>query len=403
MSRQRKFDKSIFLLVIIVAVLGGTVLFLVLHFRSDELSETLKQGKPFAAAFMVSEGESLMFTEVVFYDPVTSKAAILDVPGEVGSIIESMKRIDRIDVLYRKGKPQQFLKKVESIVDYPIRYYFEMDLDGVRRLTDLLEGIEMFIANPVEIVTREKIVLLPSGSIVLDGDKTAEYVTFEDEDDDSDLDRIGRKQKFVQAVLERIGKMRSYLEKEDVFAYLLTCFNTNMERKAVMSFVKEMQKLDVERIVFQRVLGALRDVDSQKLLFPHYDGKLLKETIKQTMETLSNTEVTDSGELTVTLEILNGTNVTGLASRTSQVFQSFGFEIALIGNAENDGVQSTVVYYRGPDPAKARKAADLIRCTQIMPLPEGGVPRKQATAGERPEADVVLLLGSDFDGRYCKE
>lgn len=403
MRRQRKLDKSIFLLVIIILVIVGTVLFLVFRFRSDELSETLKEGKPFAVAFMVSKEDSLLFTEVLFYDPVTSKAAILDIPGEIGSIIESMKRIDRIDVLFRSAKPLPYLKKIESLIDFPIRYYMELELTDVRRLTDLLEGIEMFIANPVEIATKDKVILLPSGSIVLDGDKAVDFTTFEDSAGDSDLDKIGRKQKFIQAVLERIGKMRLYLEKEDVFAYLQTYIRTNMEKKAITSFIREMQKLDVERIVFQRVLGVLRDVDNQKLLFPHYDGKLLKETIKQTMETLANTEVSGGGDLTVTMEILNGTNVTGLASRTSQIYQSFGFEIALLGNAVQEDVQKTVVFYTGSDPGKAQKVADVIRCKQVLPLPEGGVPRKQSGPGEIPQSEIVLLIGSDFDGRYCKE
>ena len=58
--------------------------------------------------------------------------------------------------------------------------------------------------------------------------------------------------------------------------------------------------------------------------------------------------------------------------------------------------------YRGPDPVKAKKAADVIRCAQVLPLPEGGLPRKQSVVGEAPTADVVIVLGEDFDGRYVK-
>ncbi|TFG64219.1 MAG: LytR family transcriptional regulator [Spirochaetales bacterium] len=405
MRRQRKFDKSILLLAIIIIAVIGTVLFLVLRFRSDELSETLKDGKPIATAFLVSKGDSLLFTEIFFYDPGTSKAAILDVPGETGSIIESIKRIDRIDVLYKKGKPQAFLRKVESLIGNPVRYYIELDLADIERLTDLLEGVEMFIANPIEIKQEDRLILLPSGSIVLDGSKTSLFLTFEDAAGDSDLDRTGRNQKYIQALLERIGKMRIYLENEDVFRYFQGYVKTNMEKKSLLSFMKEMQKLDVERIVFQRVLGIMREVDSQKLLFPHYDGKLLKETIKQTIETLASTEAGSGDELVISLEILNGTKVTGLASRSAQVFQSFGFDIGYLGNTENSDVEKTIVYSTSPDLSKAQKAADIIRCRLVSLMPEQGIPKGQQSAADTTaaRADVIIVLGSDFDGRYCKD
>jgi hypothetical protein len=155
-----------------------------------------------------------------------------------------------------------------------------------------------------------------------------------------------------------------------------------------------LKKLNYEKIVFQRVLGSSRVVDGKELLFPHFDGQLLKEIVKQTVETISSQEPFAEDELTVAIEVLNGTSVGGLARRGANVFQSFGYDIVSVANADNQDYQKTVVLDRKGRLEVAQRVADLIRCQRVYSrLEESG----------DMTIDVTIILGTDFDGRYCKE
>jgi hypothetical protein len=160
-------------------------------------------------------------------------------------------------------------------------------------------------------------------------------------------------------------------------------------------------------MIFQRVLGVNRIVDGQDLLFPHYNGRLLRQTIQQTLTTLANPKLMSDQLMNAKLQILNGTYVSGLAHRTSALFQSFGYDVVSIGNAPKQDYARTVILDRTGDLAQAQRVASIIKCTDIKPEPLPPTPAVTAgpatpSANNAGGADVTIILGKDFDGRYCK-
>jgi len=91
---------------------------------------------------------------------------------------------------------------------------------------------------------------------------------------------------------------------------------------------------------------------------------------------------------------LNGTRVNGLAGRTAEIFRSFGYDLATAQNADRQDYEHTVVLARKGDLATAQQVARIINCTRVHAEPAEGID----TA-----VDVTIILGKDFDGRYCKE
>jgi polyisoprenyl-teichoic acid--peptidoglycan teichoic acid transferase len=406
LKRKKRIDKSIFLLLLIIILVAGAAVFFILKFRTDEMTETLQEKSPFAVAFLITDKDQCMFTEVFFYHPGTAKGAVLDIPGNTGTIIDSLKKIDRIDVLFAQEKTEAYINQVERLISEDIRNYIQIDLENLVGLIDLLEGLELFIANPVEEITENEIILLPSGSIRLDGSKIRTFLNFAGDNADEEFERTNRYQKFIQAFLKRIGEQADQLTRAELYSYVRKFVKTDMDKRALAAYLLELKNLNVERLVFQRVLGVERMVDNKKLLFPHYDGKLLKESVKQTIDSISNAEIAGAEELTITLEILNGTNRRGLAARTAQLYKSFGYEIGRVGNADSFDYEKTVVIDRKGNVNKAQKAASLIHCSMIdtAALPEpGGDTQYESLPEPKEDVDVTLIIGNDFDGRYCKE
>ncbi len=401
MRRKKGFDKGLLIVLFIVLVVGATGVLLVFKLRTDKITESLQSGTPVTVAFFITDREELLFSEILFYHPLTHKASILDMPGEVGSIIKSLQKIERIDVLFSPSKPELFLGKIGELIGQEVPYYIILDLGNLEAVVDILEGLEMFIANPVEYVDEDTTILLPSGSVILDGSKVTTYITYEISEVETELDKISRKQKFLQALVKEIGEKNSYLTDDHVFPLFRSRLDTNLDKNSLISLILELSKLDTERIVFQRVLGVERKVDENILLFPHYDGRLLKETVSQTMESLANTELLAEDDLTVSLRILNGTDRNGLAGRTSQIYKSFGFDVISVGNADQGTYDKTVVIDRTGDITKAQKVANVIGCSNIQSV-QALVDTESFFSEDEIETDVIIVLGKDFDGRYCK-
>jgi hypothetical protein len=206
------------------------------------------------------------------------------------------------------------------------------------------------------------------------------------------MDWVGREQRFMQALLKKMGES-VVLRSPNGFAVFRELAATDLNPRALESFVAELARLETDKLVFQRVLGSSRIVDGKELVFPHFEGQLLKEIMKQTLETLASQDPFAEEDLTVAVEVLNGTNVTGLARRAANVFQSFGYEIAIVGNADNPDYLKTVVLDRKGRIDSAERLAQLIRCERVYT-------RMEELADLT--VDVTVILGKDFDGRYCK-
>lgn len=390
--------KGFLFLLIIILIIAGTGIFLYLQLRVDPVSEAVKKGDPIQVLMVFHDGDSLLFSEVLFYHPGTTKAALFDIPPDVGMLIESAERIDRIDLVFDPQKIQPYKEKVEELLDQPIGFHIVFDTQDLERFIDLLGGVELFIANPVDIVEEERIVLLPSGSLVLDGRKSTDFIVYREERE-SDVERISRRQRLVQAMLRGIGRETTVLTHPTTLPVVRRLVDTDMGRSALVSLFEEMTRLDSERIVFQRVLGVKRKVDENVLLFPHSEGNWLKKTVVQTLDSIASMDVVSVEDLNVSVEILNGTDRGGLAARTAALFESFGYEVGRVGNADSFDIEQTVVVYHGGDLLQAQKIANVIKCTNITNEREG-IDGDQRLLEQ--SIDITIILGIDFDGRYCK-
>ena len=241
-------------------------------------------------------------------------------------------------------------------------------------------------------------VLLPSGSLVLDGSKAALYLRYGDPGE-TESERISRGQSFVRSLLDAFGGSQAELEHQAVSRAFMNTLATNLSPRGLIGFAEAMQRIDLENMVQLRLRGTLRKVDGQALLFPHSEGRLLRETLAQTVNSLKSETLLTEDDLRIVLEIQNGTSVNGLASRTSQLYQSFGYEIVRVGNAQEE-YERTIIIDKSGNQQAVKRVADVIRCTTIQAF--DGV--EEFTPEDLSmNADVILILGKDFDGRYCKE
>ncbi|MDR0486653.1 MAG: LytR C-terminal domain-containing protein, partial [Treponema sp.] len=171
-------------------------------------------------------------------------------------------------------------------------------------------------------------------------------------------------------------------------------------RRTLLRLNDEFAHIDTDRTNVQAVGGNRREVSEQMLIIPHWDGNLVKEVVRQTLRTLTREIDNPFGERTYTVEVLNGTEISGLAGRTSEMLRSFGYDIISTGNADRSNYEHTEIIHRSGDEIMITAFADIIRCGNI---------RRELIQDQTEDAniqnidyksDITLIIGRDFNGRY---
>jgi anionic cell wall polymer biosynthesis LytR-Cps2A-Psr (LCP) family protein len=388
--KRVSIDKSSIFLLLILAVLVAVVVGLFVALRSDAVDQALKGDRILNVLVVLEVDKSPQSTELFLLYPATGKGALLDVPVETGLIIKSLNRVDRISALYDGRRPRAYADEIASLLSAEVPYWIILDAKGLSNATDLLDGLELFIPEAVEDKGPPP-VRLPSGALTLDGDKVLQYASWQNPDD-GEADRAARRQKIIQALMKRVGERASWLKRSDAFSAFRHCLRTNLSDDALKRFFADLGAIDADRLLLQRVTGVYRDVDGKTLLFPHYDGELVRDIVKQTLNALSNSGAGGAVDKIYTIEILNGTPSKGLAQKTAEIYQSFGYDVVAVGNADRSDYQKTLVLDRLSNADALKNVASVIRC---------GSTALQQDQGSQATADFTVILGGDFNGRYC--
>jgi anionic cell wall polymer biosynthesis LytR-Cps2A-Psr (LCP) family protein len=390
--RRITVDKSSLLLIIIIGVLVAMLVFLFFSLRTDAVDQALKSDRIFNLAVVIEKDGKPLSTEIFFFYPSNGRGALLDIPGETGLIIKSLNRVDRIDILYDKRRPQAYIDEIAGLLDTSLPYWIIMDERGLSFAVDLLEGLEMFVPAKIDLPGPPQ-AFLPTGAIILDGDKTAQYAFYKDPDE-SDTDTMARRQKLFQSLVRRFGEKSAWITRPDVFSTFKKNMRTNLNDDSLKRLLAELSKLDADRLVLQRVTGIYRNVDDKRLLFPHYDGELVRDIVKQTLNALANSGSASPADKIFTIEILNGTPTKGLAKKAAEIFQSFGYDVVSVDNADREDYEKTLVLDRFANQDASKNIATVIRCSSVS---------QQAAAQGEASADFTIILGKDFNGRYCSK
>jgi polyisoprenyl-teichoic acid--peptidoglycan teichoic acid transferase len=393
-----KVDASRFLLAIIILLLAAALVFGMYIFRSNPVEDAVSSNRVINVLFVIENEKKAVSTYVLMYYPVTRRAAIFDIPGEIGLLLAKVNRIDRIDSIFDSSRLGLYQNEIEKLLGIEINFSLVITKENLASMVDLLEGVEIFIPSPVSYRDGDTLIMFPSGMTILDGDKASVYATYSLPFEERDME-VFRRQRFFLGFLNREIQMSERLKNPDAAKMFFSLFKTGMNRRTVMLLFNEFVYIDTDRINIQSISGNVQEISGQRLIIPHWNGDLVKEVVRQTLASLTRDVEEQIAGQSLTVEVLNGTAVNGLAGRTAEMLRSFGYDVISIQNADNSNYEDTVIIHRSGSDSMVNEFADIIRCTNI----------RRELISDEPEdnllnpdykADLTLLIGKDFNGRY---
>lgn len=393
--RIKREHKGMIFLVLIAIIIVAMILSVYLYMRADSIHDRLKVDPVIKSLILVEDQGDLLFAEVFLCYPESGRGALVAIPENTGGIYNSLGRIDRIDSVYKEKGLDAFKREVEKLIDMEINFTMRISLDNFQRISDLLGGLRVFIPSPIDERGDDgQIWLLPSGSVRLLGGKVRVYMTYRMEDEDDSAVRE-RRQVMVVALLSALKENKSVILNKNNFDEFSSCFSTNLSKKYFVEFFDIITTIDYERITQLEVTGLNQNVDGKVLLYPFRNGDFIKEVVRRAATSIiSSTDM--SNDRTYSIEIQNGTLVRGLAHNTQILLQGAGFDVINATNAPRDDYEETEIIDLIGNRDAAKSIGDFIRCTKITEM-------SVVQDGEEvdvPNYDFILILGSDFDGRW---
>ena len=245
-SRRRGFIITMILLVAAALLAGAGAAWWLLSSGPDDEGNSPSPGSPGGffsrnnvAQIMVmgvdprtdepDEGRSDTLM-VVSVDRDKESAAILSLPRDMRVAIEGQ-GYDKINHAYAYGGEKLTKRTVEKLLGVKLDYYVKVDIRAFRRMIDAVGGVDldvekrMYYEDPWDDNGGLVIDLYP-GMQHLDGERAMEYVRFRDEE--GDVGRIRRQQKFILALLKQVVSPQIVTHLPELTKELSGLLETNM-------------------------------------------------------------------------------------------------------------------------------------------------------------------------------
>jgi LCP family protein required for cell wall assembly len=285
---------------------------------------------------------------------------------------------------------EALIKTVADLTGVTVDHYAEIGLLGFALITDALGGVDVCLKEPVyEPMSGAD---FPAGWQKLTGPQALSFVRQRHDLPRGDLDRVVRQQAVMASLAHQVisGKTLSSpatMERLQGAIQRSVVLSSGWE---IMDFVKQLDKLTARNVAFATipVLDEAGWSDDGMHSVVRVDPRQVQEWViglLQDQEQGKTDELAYTPEKT-TADVLNDTDINGLAAAVSEVLSARGFTAGNVANNETGHVSGSQV--------RAAKTDDL--GAQEVSKDLGGLP--VVADASVPPGSVRVVLANDYTG-----
>jgi LCP family protein required for cell wall assembly len=333
---------------------------------------------------------------LVHLDATHTHATILSIPRDTevyepqctspsGGIVPAQQQAI-IDGAMNAGGPSCAVATVEALTGITLDHFIEFDFDSFRTMVDTIGGVEVCLPQAVD--DPYSGLNLSAGRHLISGYQALAFVrTRHGVGDGSDLGRIELQQEFFSSLIQKVkseNTLENPLEMYDIANIATKALTVDSGLGTVaklLSLASTLRNLHTNNVTFITMPTILDPANNDRLLPEQPEDDILFQMLLSGQLWQGGLPVTPASAVTV--NVLNGTGITGLAGTTASTLRQFGFHVGTVGDAPY--TSTTTVSYEGP--GQAGGAYTLMGALKQAPAVQNGV-----------SGPVTLTLGADFDG-----
>ncbi len=291
-----------------------------------------------------------------------------------------------IDGAMNQGGPSCAVATVEHLTQIRMDHFIEFDFNSFRAMVDTLGGVEVCVPQAVDDPWSG--LHLSAGKHVVTGDQALAFVrTRHGVGNGGDLGRIELQQEFFSSLIQKIesqGTLGNPVRLYDIANTATESLTVDPGLGSVsklVSLASTLRNLHTKNVTFITMPTITDPADTNRLLPQEPQDDVLWHMLAT--GTVWHGALPATPASRVTVNVLNGAGVTGLAAQTAASLRGLGFRVGQVGDAP--ATAATTVTY----PGRAQAGA----AYRVM----GAL--KQAPAVQNEAAGpVTLTLGANFAG-----
>ncbi|MFI3914322.1 LCP family protein [Carnobacterium maltaromaticum] len=161
---------------------------------------------------------------VVTVNPNTNESKIVSIPRDTYTEIIGQGTTDKINHAYAFGGTAMAVNTVQNLLNIPIDYYIEVNMQGVKDLVDAVGGID--VNSPLEF--KQNGFEFTKGPVHLDGEKALAFSRNRYDDPTGDYGRQGRQRQVIEAVVKKAATFSTLTNYKDILNALQNNMKTNL-------------------------------------------------------------------------------------------------------------------------------------------------------------------------------
>lgn len=354
-----------------------------------------------------SEGGHTDFIMLANYVPKNRKITLLSIPRDTR--VNTQRSDSKINSAYKKGQESTLLKEIEQITGILPQYYIAVDLKGFRAIVDAIGGIKIDVPFDMDYddPLQNLHIHLDKGLQVLDGSKAEQFVRFRKNNDgtgyiNGDIDRIKMQHKFLRAAAEQFVKPANLIKLPQLVNTLFENISTNLTAADITRYLTNIFVMRKENVRIITLPGEAKYIGGVSYFI--YDEKKTKNIIQNNFGLSSSEDgapESEEEELDIgqvrdedvglsfekalgTVEVLNATDIPGLANKVADRLSNEGYDVKKVGNYYTRRHIFTQIIER-TDNIDGKEINRLLKCGIVSNEPD-------LTAG----VDITIIIGADY-------
>ncbi|MCW2701344.1 MAG: Cell envelope-related function transcriptional attenuator common domain, partial [Blastococcus sp.] len=298
------------------------------------------------------------------------------------------------DAARQASGAQLLVQTISGLTGLKIDHYAEVDLLGFFKLSSVVGGVQVNLCEPVK--DRYSGVDLPAGVQTISGEQALAFVRQRHGLPRGDFDRIIRQQTFIGGMVRKMlsDNVLFDLGKQRQLVQAAADSLTVDQSLDLLGLATQMQSVTAGSIDFQTVpyVGTDRDDENRSIIRLEDEAALKKFFAELSADPQPQAEPAQTtapetvAPSDVSVNVYNGSGISGVAKTAAADLQAQGFTVPQTGNADSTEYTASEIRYAAGDQALASTLA-------------AAIPGVTTSESEEPTKGTVdLVIGADFNG-----
>ncbi len=221
----------------------------------------------------VGRSDTLMLATV---DPKKKSASLLSIPRDTRVHVPGY-GYDKINVAYSLGGHELTRDTVEEFLDTPVEHYVLVKVPAFKRIIDAIGGVDINVEKRMYYVDEWDddgglVIDLYPGWQHMDGKTAMTYVRYRDED--GDIGRIERQQKFVKAAMDQILSPSIIPRLPEIIREVMGAVETDLSFRQSLELMGALKEAQSSGLKTKMVAGRPMYIDEISYWIPDlYDTR----------------------------------------------------------------------------------------------------------------------------------